>query len=325
MTDILDFSKIESGRLFFENVPFNLKEVSSNVCKLFETRAQEKNLQLTLRADEKISTRLSGDYVRLSQILANLLSNAIKFTQEGSVELSYVLKEMIGNQLRVEFTVKDTGIGISKQQLGRIFENFSQADISIARKYGGTGLGLAISKKLIEQQGGTIAVESILGQGSSFRVALTFEQFVETPNAPAEAPSEMAESPQLNGMKILVAEDNYVNILVLTTLLKQWGASFTVAKDGQEALDFVDTEPFDAILMDIQMPNMDGKEATLLIRQSESAYRQNIPIIALTAEASVESQQDFLSSGFNAAMTKPFQPEELFGLLKQYFVPQEAN
>ena len=317
VSDILDFSKIESGKLVFESIPFNLNKVASNIFRLFENSAKEKSIALTFVPDPRINHLLSGDYVRLSQVLSNLLSNAIKFTEKGAVELAYILKEETESSLWVHFSVKDTGVGISAQKLDRIFDNFTQADVSITRKYGGTGLGLTISKKLVEQQGGTISVESRLGQGSIFSVDMKYDKHNSLSTAgKVEIPPTLPMN--LHGMNLLIAEDNNVNVLVLTAILRKWEAKYTVAKDGQEAIDYTKKADFDAIIMDIQMPNVDGKEATRRIRQLTDGRKCNIPIIAFTAEASLESHQDYLNSGFNDCVTKPFQPEHLYSILKKY-------
>ena len=318
VSDILDFSKIESGNLVFEKLPFHLKEIVSNVFNLFENMANEKHLRLEFYPDPRIDYLLSGDYVRLSQVLSNLISNAIKFTEKGTVEIAYTLKEENTHDLKIVFTIKDTGIGIDSVQKERIFDNFSQANATISRKYGGTGLGLAISKKIVEQQGGTISVESQLGQGSIFTVELLFDKHLNKQTTPALSQPPTVSVDKLQGIKLLVAEDNTVNVLVLTALLKKWGVKYTIAKDGQEAIECVQKENFDAIIMDIQMPNVDGKEATQVIRQMADDQKRNIPIIAFTAEASLESHQDFLNSGFNDCMTKPFQPENLYLMLTKY-------
>ena len=318
LSDILDFSKIESGSLLFEKVPFNLDEVCSNVFKLFENKAKEKQIRCNYYPDPNINFLICGDSVRLSQILSNLLSNAIKFTEKGAVSLAYTLKEVSGNVLSVVFTIKDTGIGIASDHLERIFDNFSQADASITRKYGGTGLGLAISKKLVEQQGGSICVESSTGQGSVFTVELPFEKSAHPRHVAPIAPLKIADMGQLNGMHVLVAEDNLVNILVLTPLLKKWGATFVVVNDGQEAITQVEKEDFDLIIMDLQMPVLDGRKATEAIRRLEDSHKRQIPIIAFTAEISTETHQDLLNTGFDGCLTKPFKPEVLFQTLKKY-------
>ncbi len=317
VSDILDFSKIESGKLIFERIPFNLAKVTSHVFRLFENSAKDKSISLTFIPDPRIKHLLTGDYVRLSQVLSNLLSNAIKFTDKGSVKFAYTLMEETESSVWVRFTVKDTGVGIPEQQLEQVFDNFVQADVSTSRKYGGTGLGLTISKKLIEQQGGTISVESTVGQGSTFSVEMKYEKqeilpSPIVPNLPAKQPMN------LHGTHFLIAEDNSVNVLVLTALLKKWEAQYTVAQDGQEAIDFMKKDDFDAIIMDIQMPNVDGKEATQVIRQFTDDRKRNIPIIAFTAEASIEFHQEYLNCGFNDCVTKPFKPEHLYNILKKY-------
>lgn len=317
VSDILDFSKIESGKLVFENVPFSLNTVALNVFRLFENTAREKSISLIFTPDPRIKDQLSGDYVRLSQVLSNLLSNAIKFTEKGAVELAYTLKAETENSVQVNFSVKDTGVGIPSRQLEQIFDNFTQADDSTTRKYGGTGLGLTISKKLIELQGGTISVESQVGQGSVFSVDMRFDKYVNIPGAGARETPPTTPT-DLHGLNLLIAEDNKVNMFVLTATLKKWGVHYTVANDGQEAIECLKQGDFDAIIMDIQMPNVDGKEATRAIREFADERKRQIPIIAFTAEASLESHQDYLNSGFNDCITKPFQPEHLNMVLQKY-------
>ncbi|MDX2072546.1 MAG: tetratricopeptide repeat protein [Haliscomenobacter sp.] len=317
VSDILDFSKIESGKLVFERIPFDLSKVATHVFRLFENSANDKGITLTFVPDPRIKDLLIGDYFRLSQVLSNVLSNAIKFTDKGSVELAYTLLEETESSVRVKLTVKDTGVGISEEQLEQIFEDFTQADVSTSRKYGGTGLGLSISKKLVEQQGGTIYVESCLGQGSTFSVEMKYDKHERLPTAIVrEVPSSQAMD--LSGMTFLIAEDNDVNALVLTTILKKWGANYTLVQDGQKAIDCMKKDDFDAIIMDIQMPIMDGKEATQVIRQLPDDRKRNIPIIAFTAEASVEFHEEYLNNGFNDCVTKPFRPEQLYKILKKY-------
>jgi CheY-like chemotaxis protein/nitrogen-specific signal transduction histidine kinase/tetratricopeptide (TPR) repeat protein len=317
VSDILDFSKIESGKLVFERIPFDLAKIAQHVFRLFENSAKNKSISLTFIPDPSIKHLLVGDYVRLSQILSNLLSNAIKFTDKGSVEFAYTLKEETESSVWVKFAIKDTGVGISAEQLEQIFDNFTQADVSTSRKYGGTGLGLAISKKLIEQQDGKISVESTLGQGSTFIVEMKYDKQEPLPSIAATERSA-GQAMHLHGMNFLVAEDNKINALVLTANLKKWGAKYTIAQDGQDAIDCMKKEDFDAIIMDIQMPNVDGKVATQVIRQFSDDRKRKVPIIAFTAEASVESHQEYLNSGFNDCITKPFRPEQLYNILKKY-------
>ncbi|MBL7826778.1 MAG: tetratricopeptide repeat protein, partial [Saprospiraceae bacterium] len=234
VSDILDFSKIETGNLTLEKVPFQVKEVIENVFKLFENKAGEKGVHYKLLMDPASELTLKGDYFRLSQIISNLLSNAIKFTEQGAVTLSCRVREQKADLCYLQFTVTDTGIGIPEEQQTKVFDKFSQADVSINRKFGGTGLGLAISKKLTELMGGKITVASTSGNGSVFTVELPFERS-EPITIVATEPTQQSQL-ALTGLRVLAAEDNQVNLLVLTRFLKNWGVEFTVAKDGAEAL-----------------------------------------------------------------------------------------
>jgi PAS domain S-box-containing protein len=318
VSDILDFSKIESGSFTFEKVSFNLEQVASNIFKLFESKAIEKNISLSFSPTKIDEFSLYGDYVRLSQVLTNLLSNAVKFTQKGGVAFGYNVKKETPEKIIILFAIKDSGIGIPVNQQKRIFESFLQADDTVTRKYGGTGLGLTISKKLVEMQGGKISLESIYGKGSTFYVEMTFDKHI----LPTETDIEIGNKKDkliIPGMKVLVAEDNKINAMVLTRFLNNWQIKSTLAKDGQEVIDILEKENFDAILMDLQMPIMDGRQAAKLIRQLPNDLKNKIPIIALTADALVESQQALLINGFNECVTKPFSPDVLFRILKKYY------
>jgi len=319
VSDILDFSKIESGSVTFEETSFNLKEDCYHIFKLFRTRAVEKNIDFRFMPDPQGELKLEGDVARLNQILTNLISNAIKFTEEGQVDFGYTIKEETEDAFQVDFFVKDTGIGIQESQQEKIFEYFYQGNESISKRYDGTGLGLAISKKLVEMQGGKIFMESTPGKGSTFTVTLNFEKHIKpvkerTKNA---AVQEQAEE-VLAGMRILVVEDHPVNALVLTRLLTKWHVTWVLAKDGFEALEAIEKEDFDVVLMDIWMPNMDGLQALKLIRQLPRQKTQTMPIFAFTADASSESLERFMESGFNGYITKPFNPKNLFHLLEQH-------
>jgi PAS domain S-box-containing protein len=318
VSDILDFSKIESGALNFEKVDFDLREITTNIFKLFESKATEKGLSYTLNKGFDGAVLLSGDYVRLSQILTNLLSNAVKFTEKGTVEFGYHKTSEIDNKIGIAFTIKDSGIGISKEQQQRIFESFRQADASVTRQFGGTGLGLTISKKLVEMQGGNIEVSSVQGQGSTFTVNLQFEKQAATSAQASKTNLSATTQKLLNGMRVLVAEDNKINALVLTRFLNKWNIEHTVTENGLEAIQLLEKESFNAVLMDLQMPVMGGRDATIAIRKNEQAHIANIPVIALTADALVESQVDLLKNGFNDCITKPFSPDALFKILKKY-------
>jgi PAS domain S-box-containing protein len=322
VSDILDFSKIESGQMSFEKISFNLEKNCLQIIKQFEHRAIEKGIKLVFTPEKLGSYSLYGDYGRLNQVLANLLSNALKFTEKGAVTLSYQIIEECEDKINIRFIVKDTGIGIAGCQLDNIFESFTQANESITRKYGGTGLGLTISKKLVELQKGKISVKSKIGEGSAFTVQLSFDKHVyKSSLLPAISIEQLSPiAKDLNGMKILIAEDNNINAMVLTRFLTKWNTKTAVAKDGLEVLHILENEEFDLILMDIQMPNLDGIEATEIIRKNIWKGYANIPIIAFTADASVDTHADLIKKGFYHCITKPFNPDTLYNYLKKSFV-----
>jgi signal transduction histidine kinase/ActR/RegA family two-component response regulator len=320
VSDILDFSKIESGHMVFEKVSFNLEKNCQYIFNLFANKAAEKGIAFNFIPSAMKEYSLYGDYVRLNQVLSNLLSNAIKFTDKGSVDFSYKIKEDNGDKVKILFSVKDTGIGIPEENQKQIFESFTQADETITRQYGGTGLGLTISKKLVELQGGNISLKSIREKGSEFIVELSFDKHVYKKEAlPAMTTAEKNQNKDLSGMKILVAEDNSINAMVLTRFLTKWNVESKVAVDGSKALDLLEKESFDIVLMDIQMPNLDGIEATRIIRQSDNHFMKNILVVAFTADASVDTHRELLKIGFDHCLTKPFNPETLFSFLKKNY------
>ncbi len=307
INDILDFSKIETGKLQIENIAFSLNEVIDKVEVLTVYKAQEKNLHFFVEHNNLMDLKLMGDPLRLKQILLNLVNNAIKFTDVGSVRLIVEkIKESEG-QVSLRFSVKDTGIGLSVKQQKLLFSPFTQADSSVSRKYGGTGLGLAISKQLVELMGGQIWVESIPGQGSNF---LFTAVFIESNDDYIERKDEkVAEYDHREGY-ILLAEDNQINQLVATGLLKKKGYLVDIANNGQEALDMIEQNNYDLVLMDIQMPVMDGFVATKKIRSDERF--KHLPIIALSAHAMSEDREKSLKNGMNEHITKPISPNILF-------------
>jgi signal transduction histidine kinase/CheY-like chemotaxis protein len=319
LTDILDFSKIESGNITFDAVQFNLQEVCKNVVALYHPSASEKNINLTLEDDKEVAEYITGDSVRLCQILNNLVGNAIKFTDSGKIILSYKLVNKIDDILTVSFSITDTGIGIATEKLHTIFDSFSQADKSIATSYGGTGLGLAITKKLIELQGGNIQVNSVVNKGSVFTFQLSFN-IVNTITYKAEKITREHSISNLNGLRILVAEDNKINALILNKFLLKWNAAMELAVNGEEAVEKLKNNTYDLILMDLHMPVMDGREATKLIRENKEASYNAIPIIALTADATNETQKQILALGFNEYVTKPFNPNNLYAVLEKFCV-----
>ncbi len=319
VTDILDFSKIETGKVDFERSSFDLQHICNTVYQLHKLNADEKKINFIFIPDNNLKQSIYGDYVRLNQVLTNLIGNAIKFTKKGSVIFSYMVMAETSNNCTIQFKVKDTGIGIEKAEQKRVFEGFSQANRNISKNFGGTGLGLTICKKLVELQGGKIVVESELGLGSEFIFYISFEKHAFT-----AVNSDVKTSPTntnlLNGMKVLIAEDNNINILVIKRFLEKWGISYKIALNGKEAVTLATNEFFDAVLMDLHMPEMDGEDAAKLIRNSDNNKLNAIPIIALTANASSDTQNKLLNGGlFSNYISKPFNPDNLFKLLKKYY------
>ncbi len=315
LTDILDFSKIESGNLTFDKVQFNIKEICKSVQSLYSGNAKNKGLALDFTADENAADYLSGDSTRLCQMLNNLVGNAIKFTAAGRVQIQYRLLAEKNNQQTIEFSVTDTGIGIAEDKLDTIFDSFAQADSSISTNYGGTGLGLAITKKLIELQGGTISVISKINKGTTFTFTLTFDK---VDLAQYEVKKSEKKKLQIGGLRVLVAEDNKINATILNKFLDKWQVKMDWAVNGKEALEKLEENTYDLVLMDLHMPVMGGKEATAAIRDNLQKPYCNIPIIALTADATTETKKFILAAGFNEYVTKPFDPEKLYETLEKY-------
>lgn len=319
VSDILDFSKIEAGRLHLERASFNLKKLCKHTFDLFKNKAAEKNLAYTFTPASIENYSFYGDPTRLSQVVSNLIANAIKFTDKGGVAFSYEIESSNKHQSKIVFKVKDTGIGIAKDKIGKIFESFEQADESVTRKYGGTGLGLTISKKIVEMQGGGMSVESEPGKGSCFIFSVTYDHHVYTDKIQYERTLENTARKELPGLKVLVAEDNPVNAMVLTRFLDKWKIESKVANDGAKALTLLHENEYDIVLMDLQMPNMDGMEATKMIRQSASEKIKSLNVVAFTADALVDTHNKLAEIGFNYCITKPFNPEQLFNYLQKHY------
>lgn len=315
INDILDLAKVDSGKMTFEKIPFKLASSISAMLVLFETKIQEKNLVLIKEYDSRIPAVLVGDPVRLHQIIINLVSNAIKFTNVGEI---HVIVRLIGEtqeHVKIEFLVTDTGIGVSEVKRETIFENFQQAASSTSRIYGGTGLGLAIVKQLVELQGGHVSVVSEVGKGSTFRFVLDFEK------TQAEAESiidTMLLDPDVKDTKVLVVEDMALNQLLMKTLLDDFGFQSDIAANGKIAIDKMRGGKYDIILMDLQMPEMDGFEATHYIRNS---LNLNIPIMALTADVTTVDVAKCKAVGMNDYIAKPVDERILYakmvGLIKK--------
>ncbi len=319
LTDILDLSKIESGNLTFDRVTFNLNDVCKSIQTLHSANAAARGIYLRLQNNGNIPDYLSGDSVRLCQILNNLLSNAIKFTAKGGVLLSCRMlpyETSNGKQI-IEFTIEDSGIGIDNNKLDTIFESFSQADRTIASNYGGTGLGLTITKKLIELQGGEIMVKSKPGVGTEFTFTIGYD-VVDTSNYHSEKEARNFNNNNLEGLRVLVAEDNKINAIVLNKFLEKWNVKMDLVLNGQEAIEKLELSTYDIILMDLHMPVMDGRAATSFIRKNTLKSYHTIPIIALTADATSETQKSILDCGFNQYVSKPFNPEALYKVLENY-------
>ncbi|HEX4887521.1 MAG TPA: ATP-binding protein [Luteibaculaceae bacterium] len=311
INDILDFSKLESGKVTFENIPFSLPDLVHNTAKLLENKAEEQGNKLSVNIDPKIPNHLSGDPVRLSQILLNLLSNAVKFTDNGSIELGVQFISQNKRQTQIHFFVKDTGIGISAHQIHHIFESFRQATSDTSRLYGGTGLGLSIVKQLVDGQQGTIWVESTPGVGSTFHFSMPFDRVIsqESPDTEPETAHPVAHSHQTD-IKILVAEDNRINQLLISKVLSKQGFKVEVVENGKEVITALEREVYDLIIMDLQMPEMDGYETTRYIRSMTSNARYT-PIIAMSAHVFSGEWERCSAMGMNEFVSKPFDPEEL--------------
>lgn len=325
VNDILDHSKIESGKIVFANDRFDLGDRLIGLREVMDIKAHRKGLELKLNIDDRLPQFVKGDPVRLNQILLNLVSNAIKFTEKGRVE---ILARMLGQtreHIEVQFSVKDTGIGIPEAKQRRIFDTFVQADSSILNNYGGTGLGLSITKNLVELQGGNIQVKSLEGQGSTFSFTLSFG--IDAPLQVEEAsPEQVVAKPvieaSIKGARVLLVEDNPINQKIATQFLNKWGASVEVANHGKEGLELIADKKFDFVLMDIQMPEMDGYETTRAIRAIEDDYFRNIPIISLTADAFTEVRDRVLEAGMNDYVTKPINPEQFLKTIAKYYKPR---
>lgn len=308
INDILDFSKIESGQLELEKTDFNIKDLIKKVYDTQEYKAEDKNIQFRYSMDPDVPPILSGDPVRLQQILINLVSNAIKFTKEGRVELSCSLVSRENHINKIRFSVEDTGIGISHDHLSKIFESFQQEDESITRTYGGTGLGLPISKQLVELMGGSLAVESSKDIGSNFYFLIDLNDG-NPENAPVTSENEKPSEDALKGVRILLVEDNKFNQIIAQSLLEKWQTITKIAENGQQAVEILKTSTFDLILMDLQMPVMDGFTATNLIRNQLGI---KTPILALTANVLKGVIEKCVEAGMNGYVSKPFNPDDFF-------------
>jgi len=310
INDILDFSKIEAGMLVLENTEFQLNEVLDNLADIINLKVAEKNLDLIFKCDNDIPDALSGDPLRLSQVLINLVQNAVKFTEQGEIIIAVQLREKTEKRVSIRFSVSDTGSGIEQQQLSHLFDAFVQADSSISRKHGGTGLGLSISRQLVELMGGQLSVHSKAAKGSvfSFSVEFKYQKAVQSYIA--------ATLPERLQGNVLLAEDNMINQQIARELLESYGLFVVIADNGQQALDCLHNNDIELVLMDIQMPIMDGMEATQQIRSEQKFFE--LPIIAMTAHAMQGDKEKCLAAGMNDYLSKPIEPEKLRCLMLKY-------
>ena len=340
INQILDFSKIEAGKLELEALPFNLRELLGDTMKSLALRAHRKNLELAWHADRDVAKVVVGDAARLRQVVVNLTWNAIKFTNAGEVVLRVTSRAISDSKVELHFAISDTGIGIPAAKLDTIFSAFEQADMSTTRRFGGTGLGLSISSSLVELMRGRIWVESEVGQGSTFHFTIPCEIAAE--------PTETAAStrPRLEGMRVLVVDDNAtnrpdkddvvptLNVLLVEDglanqklavgLLELWGHRVTIAGNGRIAVELWESQPFDLVLMDLQMPEMDGITATKIIRQREKERNMHIPIIAMTAHALKGTRERCLASGMDGYVSKPVRKHALYDAIKPFFAAIDA-
>jgi len=308
VNDILDYSKIEAGKVELENIAFNLPDILQKYVTLSESRAADKGIVLKIDVTTKLPSVVMGDSIRLGQVLNNLIGNAIKFTEKGAVSLTVTPVQVSDQECVIHFSIKDTGIGIKSDKLSSIFENFTQASSDTTRKYGGTGLGLSIAKKLLKLMGSEIRVQSEFGKGTEFSFDIPF-QIGEAIRR--ESAKQTQNSPLENPANVLVAEDNMINQVVVANFLKRWGMTLTIVNDGREALEKIKDKSYDLVLMDLQMPVMDGYEATQMIRSYEDPYFKTVPIFALSASAMLEEKEKAMKFGFSDFVTKPFHPQEL--------------
>ncbi|HEY4110571.1 PAS domain S-box protein [Puia sp.] len=315
VNDILDLEKIVAGKLQLERIPFKIVDKIATTIQSFIYRAEEKELGLIFQNSIPGDLVVEGDPYRLSQVLNNLLSNALKFTNEGHINISTGIREHNEEQVVVEITIQDTGIGIGKEQLRTIFEPFEQADATISRKYGGTGLGLTISKNMVEMQYGELLVHSEEGKGSAFTIRVPYHLSVEAMQD--NEISQEIDYKSLGHRKVLVAEDVELNQYLARHILESWDFEVVIVNNGREALEALEKSTFDCILMDVQMPEMDGIEATQRVRKLPDPVIANIPIIALTANALKGDSEKYLAAGMTDYLAKPFDEARLFRVISR--------
>ena len=319
INDILDFSKVEAGKLGLEKSSFSLEQLLADVAGQLAGKSRARGLELAFEVAADVPRDLVGDSRRLAQVLLNLTDNAVKFTEKGKISVCACVEERTDGEVLLRFDVKDTGIGLTEEQMGQLFQRFHQADTSITRKFGGTGLGLAISGKLAALMGGEIGVQSRAGEGSTFWFTARLGLRALAPAAPAATPA-VTDLAAISGARILLVEDNDINQIVASELLQDAGFSVDVADNGQIALDRIGQAAYDLVLMDMQMPVMDGITATAHIRRMQG--HRNLPVIALSANVLAQDRDKCLAAGMNDFLSKPIEPQEMRDILLKWIKPR---
>ncbi|HVZ97042.1 MAG TPA: ATP-binding protein, partial [Chitinophagaceae bacterium] len=315
INDILDLSKIEAGMMRIESAPFSIRDIIHSTSTMFHSQILDKNLRIRVKIDETVPDMIEGDAMRLTQILVNLISNAIKFTNEGSITIAVSNKGITEDKIRVGIDVIDTGIGIEKDKQKNIFDRFQQAEDFVTRKFGGTGLGLSIVKNLVLLQHGEISVESELSKGSRFSLVIPYRVSYGAAAHPGSKNRQTNDMPDLGNVSILVAEDNELNQSLIKHLFTKWRLKFDIVGNGAEALIKSEKKKYDLVLMDIQMPVMDGYSATMQIRNK---LKLKVPVIAMTAHAFTGEKEKCISYGMNDCISKPINEKELLTLIKRF-------
>lgn len=324
INELLEFSKLASGHDTFEKVPFNLKNLITEVAFLCETLITDSKVELCVHLDKNLPEQLLGDPSKLSQILLNLVGNAVKFVEKGKINLEAILKSDQQGKVYIEFIVADTGIGIANNKLQRIFESYRQAEDDTQLKYGGSGLGLSIVKEIVDRMDGLIAVKSALGAGSTFKVTLPFEkarqQDITSPRRPIKSVPR-----SLKHAKILVFEDNVLNQQLMENRLKSWGCQPFVTENGLYGLQLLENHEFDLVLMDLRMPKMSGFQITECIRQNKQDHIRNVPVIALTADLSITDREHCKKVGITNYILKPYNADELQRMMQELISESEKE